>query len=107
MALNSLDVVKNRVRQHSMKALEAFATENTSLPKAVREKSSKPYEIEVIDEDCEQEMVKIHYKGYDSKFDEWKPKNEVVLCPPSSQAQLSSSSPFETLACAIKKVTNQ
>ena len=61
-----------------------------------RESGKKLYEIEVVDEDSVQEMVKVHYKGYDSKYDEWKPKNEVVLCPPP-QKLVDSSSPFEAL----------
>ena len=89
MALNSLDAVKNRVRQLSTKALEAFATKNTRLPQMVRGKNNRLYEIEVIDEDSEQKMVKIHYNGYDSKYDEWKPKNEVVFSPPPSKSHAS------------------
>ena len=47
--------------------------------------------------------MKIHYVGYSSKYDEWKPRNEVVIRPLSITTQVDYSSPFDVLACMIKK----
>ena len=39
------------------------------------------YEIEVKEVNKEKKMVLIHYKGYDSRFDEWRPVwNVIFLC---------------------------
>jgi len=37
------------------------------------------YEIEIIDIDNAQDKVKIHYKGYGSEFDGWRPCVELGL----------------------------
>lgn len=36
-------------------------------------KDNKLYEVEVKEVDRERNMVRIHYKGYSDKFDEWRP----------------------------------
>lgn len=103
MALSSLDAVKGRIRHQTIKALEAEETSDLRLPPRVKEKPNKLYEIEVIAEDHEQELVKVHYVGYSSEYDEWKQRSEVVIRPPSNTTQTDYSSPFDVLACMIKK----
>ena len=36
-------------------------------------KDNNLYEIEVTEVDWEKKLVRIHYKGYESRFDEWRP----------------------------------
>jgi hypothetical protein len=103
MALSSLDAVKGRIRHQTIKALEAEQTNHVALPAKCREKPNKLYDIEIVAEDDEQEQVKVHYIGYSSSYDEWKPSSEVVICPPSTTTQSDYSSPFDVLACMIKK----
>ena len=47
--------------------------------------NSQLFHLQVIDEDSENKiedsenkLVKVHYIGYDNKFDEWQPKSEVI-----------------------------
>ena len=40
--------------------------------------NSQLFRLQVIDENSENELVKVHYVGYDNKFDEWRPKSEVI-----------------------------
>ena len=44
----------------------------TSQPKQTK-KDDALYEIDVSEVDRERKLVRIHYKGYESKFDEWRP----------------------------------
>ena len=50
------------------------------LPRAVRTTTDKNklYPVEVLE--SREETVKIHYVGYDDKFDEWRKKEDIV-CP--------------------------
>ena len=36
------------------------------------------YPLVIIDEDKECQLVKVHYEGYPSKYDEWRPKNDIL-----------------------------
>ena len=36
------------------------------------------YPLIVIDEDEERQLVKVHYEGYSSRYDEWRPKDDIV-----------------------------
>ena len=36
-------------------------------------KDNNLYEIEVTEVDREKKLMRIHYKGYESRFDEWRP----------------------------------
>ena len=38
-----------------------------------QKKDNKLYEVEVTGVDREKRLVRIHYKGYDKKYDEWRP----------------------------------
>ena len=103
MALSSLDAVKARICCQTIKAQEAEQTSNIALPPRSKEKPNKLYEIEIVAEDDEQEQVKVHYIGYSPRYDEWKPRSEVVIRPPSTATQTDYSSPFDVLACMIKR----
>lgn len=48
-----------------------------ALPRATRVVSNKLYPIEIVEEHSEK--VKIHYKGYNEKYDEWRDKKDIVL----------------------------
>ena len=54
---------------------------NVILPRPVRSNNtSKLYAITVVEEDGER--VKVHYEGYDDKYDEWKEISEIVDLSP-------------------------
>ena len=87
------------------------------LPRAVRTTTDKNklYPVEVLE--SREETVKIHYVGYDDKFDEWRKKEDIV-CPSddksddnhhTSALQLERYVPFDhhrELAYAIKATLN-
>ena len=53
--------------------MEATAGDLTTLrlPRRKAESKNKLYNIEIVDEKGE---VKVHYVGYGSEYDEWKPR---------------------------------
>ena len=59
------------------------------------------YEVEVIAHDGSQ--VKVHYIGYGSEYDEWRPKSEVKDVPPTFDSSVDEPfSPLKELACLIR-----
>ena len=52
------------------------------LPKAKRinkaRNESRLYEVEVLDEDPRTQRVKIHFIGYSSRYDEWRPLADII-----------------------------
>ena len=82
-SLQCIDAIKTRSRNPSSRSVEATASSPVlEKVKERREKVSKNklYDIEIVKE--EGAYVKVHYCGYDSKYDEWKMKEEVVLVKP-------------------------
>ena len=61
--------------------------------------SNTLYDIDILEEDGAQ--VKIHYKGYHHTFDEWRPKDQVVLKKP--EIAPVDFHPITELACQTKK----
>ena len=58
--------------------------------------------MEVVEE--KEALVKVHYTGYSRHFDEWNPKEEVVLNRPNFQKSTEQEwSAITELACSIKK----
>ena len=47
--------------------------------------------------------MKVHYCGYSSQYDEWRPKTEVTYAKPTFQPSDHPYSPLTELACMIKK----
>ena len=82
-ALQCIDAVKNRSRAASTRSAEAAAS--TISPSHFRPQKrvskNKLYDIEVVAENGSQ--VKVHYCGYGSEFDEWKPRSEVMYTKPA------------------------
>lgn len=100
--LQCYNTIKNRTRTQSTTAVEASTSDLMfTLPRKCRQSQNKQqlYDIEIIEE--EGSKVKIHYIGYDSRFDEWKPKEEVVLKKP--QDLVRDFDPLTELACQIKR----
>ena len=70
-------------------------SENLPLPRAARVKI-KPappdhlYPLSVVEEDDERELVKVHYEGFSSKYDEWRAKNDIVDLQPASDDDAAS-----------------
>ena len=50
----------------------------TGAKREASDKSTQLFRLQVVDEDVGNELVKVHYIGYDSRFDEWRPKCDVV-----------------------------
>ena len=96
-----MQIVKKRTRALSKKAIESADNNiDVALPRKRRTKEDKLYETEVVAEDGPR--VKVHYTGYDSKFDEWKSKEDIVLRQPETP-QMCEFHPITELACQIKK----
>lgn len=92
--LQCLNSVKNRTRS-SKEALQSVWIP----PRLSRAADKTLYDIEIVAE--EGSKVKIHYVGYDVKFDEWRPKEEIELKKPKLVTQ--DFSPLTELACQIKR----
>ncbi|CAB4005051.1 Hypothetical predicted protein [Paramuricea clavata] len=62
--------------KHVRRAPDCFAFESTAisnLKPAKKKKDNSLYEVEVQEVDRDRNLVQIHYKGYSSKYDEWRP----------------------------------
>ena len=73
------------------------------------------YPIEVVDEDSSTSAVKVHYIGYSSRHDEWKPKQDIIILGddpdpnPDTQEPGTLAEPFslnQELASKIKAALN-
>ena len=93
--------IKDRKRIPSSAAIESQLQEaELCLPSRPRQrKDTKLYDVEVIEEDGAR--VKVHYIGYGSELDEWKPREEVTLKP--QDIMHTDFHPLTELACQIKK----
>lgn len=96
--------VKSRTnRTPSSRSIESAA--GTSIPRAVRRRkntdSKTLYDIDVIEERADE--VKIHYVGYEAKYDEWIKRTDVVYRPPRTPESYEETSPLYQLACNIKQ----
>lgn len=96
--LQCIEAVKNRTRAPSQNLIEAADQGAVTLPR--KERKDKLYEIEIVAEDGPR--VKVHYLGYESKYDEWKLKDEVVLKQPENSI-CRDFHPLTELACQIKR----
>ena len=103
--LQCLDAVKNRrtrVPSTANLRLQGEVLSPVRLPRKQATNAKKLYEVEVVEE--KGALVKVHYTGYSSHFDEWKPKEEVVLNKPNFQKSTEQEwSAVTELACSIKK----
>ena len=103
-ALSCMDAVKSRQRS----TVTTVEVSPPSLPRRRATSSLKNlYDIEIVDEDEENEKVRIHYVGYSSEYDEWRKRSEIVVRPPHvtrvpSRVDSVNFS-FSNLLCAIKK----
>ena len=101
-SLQCLDAVKNRTtRVPSRVVAEALSPLRLPRREAIHKRSNL-YEVEVVEE--KGALVKVYYTGYSSIYDEWKPKDEVVLNKPNFfDSDEQEWSPVTKLACSIKK----
>lgn len=98
--LQCISAIKNCSRMPTAKSLSAIANQDFAAPK--KQKDNKLYNIEIVDEDGPN--VKVHYVGYDEKYDEWKPRSQVVMKKPVGDR--TDYSPFVELVSCIKKKGN-
>ena len=96
--LQCISAVKNRSRMPTAKSLSAIANQDFAIPPK-KQKDNKLYDIEIVDEDGPN--VKVHYVGYDEKYDEWKPKSQILMKKP--EGDRTDYSPFVELVSCIKK----
>ena len=103
-SLQCIDAIKKRSRTPSSRNIEATVVSpllQDTRERRERESKNKLYSIEIVEEGA---FVKVHYRGYESKYDEWKRKEEVVLMKPSFSVNTEIEwSPITELACSIKK----
>ena len=103
--LQCIEKIKNRSRIPSSKGREATAVDLTALrlPRRKAESKNKLYDIEIVAENGPE--VKVHYVGYASEYDEWKPRAEIVHTKPDFGSGCSELeySPLTELACCINK----
>ena len=74
------------------------------LPRKQKVNKNEMYEIEVVEEDDENDRVKIHYVGYSERYDEWRSRDDITIRPPdhTTSVQEPTTSPFVTLAWSRK-----
>ena len=74
------------------------------LPRAIREKKSRLYSVEIVEQNVLAGKVKIHYVGYSSSEDEWRDAADVVdLCEAQPSYLISPSfNLYQELALMIK-----
>ena len=68
-----------------------WAIENPTLPRDQTTRmqgSQRLYELEIVEEDDFTSRVKVHYIGYDSEYDQWRNKEDVVVIQPENQGAL-------------------
>ena len=101
--LQCLSSIKDRRRRVPSAAAVAAQLEALSPPPRQRQiaRADMLYDIEVIEEDGPR--VKVHYIGYDSTYDEWKPKEEIAL---RAAKRTTDFHPFTEFACQIKRKLN-
>ena len=100
--LQCIDAVKKRSRNPSAKCITAIADSDvhTSLTLKKPKIDRTLYDIEIIDEDGPH--VRVHYVGYDKKYDEWKLRSEIVMKKPPEGESINYS-PFVELVGNIKR----
>lgn len=72
----------NRVKQERKilkRFIEEFVETKPKNWKKINITDRNIYPVEITQVDKGRNMVKIHFKGYSEKFDEWKPCNENNL----------------------------
>ena len=67
-----------------------YIKDNFKLPRLRRtsgnsRKDNKLYELEVLEED--DGRVKVHYLGYDSQYDEWRDRDDIVSLQPRNEGE--------------------
>ena len=106
-SLQCIAAIKNRSRVPSTKGLEAAVTcpsdfnHPSSEQRATRAKKNQLYDVEIVEEKGSE--VRVHYCGYSSEYDEWKPKVDIKYVAPPFQQREEDFSPLTHLACCIKK----
>ena len=96
--LQCISAVKNRSRMPTAKSLSAIANQYFAIPPKKR-KDNKLDDIEIVDEDGPN--VKVHYVGYIEKYDEWKPRSQILIKKPEDDR--TDYSPFIELVSCIKR----
>lgn len=85
---------------YSLRERKAVTYKDTTfLPRATKVKKSKLYPIEVLEET--EDRVKIHFTGYDAKYDEWRDRSDIVA-PKCSLTQYRPFSLYNELKYQIK-----
>ena len=97
--LQCISAVKNRSGMPTAKSLSAIANQDFAIPPKKQKKDNKLYDIEIVDEDGPN--VKVHYVGYDEKYDEWKPRSQILMKKPEDDR--TDYSPF-IVSCIKKKL---
>lgn len=80
------------------KSLTAITNQEITTPPK-KQKDNVLYDIEIVEEDGHH--VKVHYVGYDDKFDEWKLRSQIVMKKPENDC--TDYSPFVELVSCIKR----
>ena len=69
MELSSLNAVQTRTKTPALKEGEQPVN---SCCRKEKNHPNKLHDVEIVEEDSDQERVKVHYTGYGSKYDEWR-----------------------------------
>ena len=83
------DIRANRERKIPKRFIDEFAEAKPKNHKKIKTTDRNIYPVEITEVDKTKNMVKIHFKGYSEKFDEWRPCDEnnlpVICLEPMSQ----------------------
>ena len=68
-----------RERKTTKRFIDEFAEAKTKQCNKIKTTDKNINPVEIIQVDKARNMVKIHFKGYNEKFDEWRPRDEHSL----------------------------
>ena len=87
--LKMADIGVKRERKIPKRFVDEFVETKPKNFKTIKSTDRNVYPVEITQVDKARNMVKIHFKGYSEKFDEWRPcdKNNlpVIRLEPMSQ----------------------
>ena len=76
---NMADSKPSRVRNMPKRLVDEISVEKPVKKKKTEAADNNLYEIEIKEVDVAAQRLKIHFKGYDEKFDEWRPFTDGSL----------------------------
>ena len=62
----------------NISTLKSYKTTGVKCCKGMSQNSVQLFRLQIVDKDAGNELVKVHCIGYDSRFNEWQTKSDVI-----------------------------